>query len=76
MLINSTSATISQNPCYAAALFVQSNGCYNIDGVDCWDEKRDARKYKGDLPVVAHPPCQLWGNMAFVNYTRDRKSVV
>ena len=65
-----TSAPILASKCYATALFVQSNGVYFVDGVDCWDEKRDARNYKGLLPVVAHPPCQLWGNMAFVNYSR------
>lgn len=65
-----TSAPILASKCYATALFVQSNGVYFVDGVDCWDEKRDARNYKGSLPVVAHPPCQLWGNMAFVNYSR------
>lgn len=54
-----------------AALFVQTDGCYyGVPGVDPWDEKRDARLYGGSFPVVAHPPCQLWGNMAFVNYTR------
>lgn len=45
-----------------AALFVQRNGCYwNLPGVDPWDEERDARKYTGPHPVVAHPPCQRWG---------------
>jgi hypothetical protein len=45
-----------------AALFVESEGCYfNLMAVDPWDEKRDARKYKGDFAVVAHPPCQRWG---------------
>jgi hypothetical protein len=54
-----------------AALFVQDDGCYSLlDFVDCWPEYRDARKYDGDLPVVAHPPCQLWGALAAVNYAR------
>lgn len=45
-----------------AALFVQRNGCYwNLDGVDAWDEQRDARLYAGPHPVVAHPPCERWG---------------
>lgn len=54
-----------------AALFVQEGGCYyGLHSVDPWPESRDARNYKGDLPVVAHPPCQLWGKMARVNYKR------
>lgn len=45
-----------------AALFVETDGAYfNLHGVDPWDELRDARKYQGPLPVVAHPPCQRWG---------------
>ncbi len=45
-----------------AALYVQRDGCYsNLPGVDAWDEARDARKYEGPWPVVAHPPCQRWG---------------
>lgn len=54
-----------------AALFVQSNGCYSsIPFVDAYPIERDARKYCGPHPVVAHPPCQLWGAMAAVNYAR------
>jgi hypothetical protein len=48
-----------------AALYVQRSGCYwNLDGVDPWDEERDARKYDGPWPVVAHPPCARWCRLA------------
>ena len=54
-----------------AAIFVQENGCYtDLPNVDPWPEQRDARKYAGPYPVVAHPPCQLWGAMAAVNFAR------
>lgn len=49
-----------------AALYVETNGAYyGIEGVDPWDEARDARAYAGPHPVVAHPPCQRWGKMWF-----------
>lgn len=45
-----------------AALFVETSGAYfGIEGVDPWDQARDARRYAGPHPVVAHPPCQRWG---------------
>lgn len=44
-----------------AALYVQRGGCYSrVPGVDPWDARRDARKYDGWFPVVAHPPCERW----------------
>ena len=53
------------------ALFVQPDGCYaNMPNIDMWDEIRDARRYEGSVPVIAHPPCQLWGALACVNYAR------
>lgn len=54
-----------------AALYVEKGGVYyGLPDVDPWDEERDARTYHGPWPVVAHPPCQLWVNMAGVNYKR------
>lgn len=48
-----------------AALFVQTNGTYfGLPDVDPWDEARDARKYAGPHPVVAHPPCSRWCRLA------------
>jgi hypothetical protein len=54
-----------------AALFVDPKGPYpRLASVDCWDATRDARKYKGPHPVVAHPPCHLWVNFAALNFKR------
>lgn len=45
-----------------AALYVDAGGAYaGLHGVDPWDIARDARRYDGPHPVVAHPPCQRWG---------------
>lgn len=54
-----------------AALFVHPQGPYvGLADVDPWDEARDARRYAGPHPVVAHPPCHLWVNLAAVNFKR------
>jgi hypothetical protein len=54
-----------------AALYVERGGVYwNLPGVDPWDEERDARLYDGPWPVVAHPPCSRWGQLANVNHAR------
>ena len=45
-----------------SALYVETGGVYfNREGVDPWDEARDARAFAGPGPVVAHPPCKRWG---------------
>ena len=57
-----------------AALFVDRRGPYwNRNDIDAWDEERDARKYAGPHPVVAHPPCFLWVNLAAVNWKRYQR---
>lgn len=57
-----------------AVLFVREGGLYTeglfLPFVDPWPKSRDARNYGGPLPVVAHPPCQLWGALALVNFKR------
>lgn len=54
-----------------AALYVQTGGCYyGLPGVDPWDEARDARRYAGPHPVVAHPPCDRWHQLSAVNHKR------
>lgn len=54
-----------------AALFVDPRGAYaGLPDVELWDEARDARKYPGPHPVVAHPPCSRWCQLAYINEKR------
>lgn len=47
-----------------AALFVRRDSVYKLmAGVDAWDDERDALKYEGSDPIVAHPPCRLFGRL-------------
>lgn len=60
-------------PPKVAALYVETNGCYfGLDGVEPWDEARDARNYAGPHPVVAHPPCQRWGRYSENHPTKGK----
>jgi len=54
-----------------AALYVERDGAYyGLEHVDPWDVERDARTYPGPWPVVAHPPCARWCQLASVNLAR------
>lgn len=46
------------------ALYIDVKGPYP-KLLDKWyDVKKDATKYKGPFPIVAHPPCGKWGNLS------------
>ena len=48
-----------------AALFVQHGGVYSREGVEPWAlPYKDARLYNGPHSVVAHPPCERWGQFS------------
>jgi hypothetical protein len=54
-----------------AALYVDPAGVYaGLPDVEVWDEARDARLYAGPWPVVAHPPCNKWSPLAYINQRR------
>ena len=47
-----------------AVLFAMKDSIYHtLPGVEVYDEERDARTFPGGMPVVAHPPCRLWGRL-------------
>lgn len=58
-----------------AALYVSKNGPYfGMEGIDPWDEERDAKNYRGPYPVIAHPPCARWCRLAgFVESRTGKK---
>lgn len=60
-----------------AVLFARSDSLYKtIPGCDVWDIERDARRWPGGVPVVAHPPCRAWGGLrALANPRPDEKAL-
>ena len=49
-----------------AVLFARADSHYKaLPGCDVWDAERDARKWPGGAPVVAHPPCRAWASLRF-----------
>ena len=56
------------------ALYVDvERGPYpNLLGAEnCWGKERDARRYCGPDPVVAHPACGPWGRLAHLCTKQD-----
>lgn len=47
-----------------AVLFARADSHYKaLPDCDVWDAQRDARRWPGGCPVVAHPPCRAWGQL-------------
>lgn len=54
-----------------AVLFADPIGIYSkIQDIEIWCKDRDGRLYADNKRVVAHPPCQLWGKFAKINFAR------
>lgn len=47
-----------------SVLYARRDSFYKVIGVDVWDADRDARRFDGEFPVVAHPPSRAWGKLA------------
>lgn len=60
-----------------AVLFARQDSVYkSIEGCDVYDIERDARRWAGGCPVVAHPPCRAWGRLRqFANPRPDEKDL-
>lgn len=47
-------------------LFARADSVYkSLPGCDVWDLERNAKKWTGGSPVVAHPPCRAWGRLRY-----------
>jgi hypothetical protein len=60
-----------------AILFARSDSVYkHLPGCDVYDIDREARRWPGGAPVVAHPPCRAWGRLRhFARPREDEKAL-
>ena len=55
-----------------AVLFARADSHYKaLAGADVWDAERDALRWPGGCPVVAHPPCRAWASLRHCAKPRD-----
>lgn len=58
-----------------AVLCVRANSVYQrIPGLDLYDAERNALTFRGGMPVIAHPPCRLWGRLAHFARSADEEA--
>lgn len=55
------------------ALYVDPRGPYPLLLEHWYDAEKDARRYAGDLPVVAHPPCGPWGRLKHLSKQEEER---
>lgn len=60
-----------------SVLFARGDSVYKtLQNCDVWDSERDARKWQGGTPIVAHPPCRAWGRLRhFAKPRADEKDL-
>ncbi len=57
-----------------AILFARRDSIYKkIPGCDVWDEDRDARKWLGGCPIIAHPPCAQWSRLRHFSHKDEEQ---
>lgn len=64
-------------PSRTPVLFCRPNSIYQqLDLADPYDRHRNALTYAGPWPVIAHPPCRLWGRLkGLADHSRDDKDL-
>lgn len=55
-----------------AVLFARIDSVYkSLPDCDVWDFERDATRWPGGCPVIAHPPCRAWGRLRHMAKPRE-----
>lgn len=59
-------------PKTCAVLFAREDSIYkSFAECDVFDIQRDAKTYSSGLPIIAHPPCRAWANLAHFAKPRE-----
>lgn len=85
-LLKSVAASLNKNRAEAflkgdhtkpiSVLFVRKDSIYKSLTRDCWDIERNALNWPGGNPLIAHPPCRAWGQLAhFAKPRPDEKEL-